>query len=95
MFPADGDALIPPATTDKNGTVVPRVNIVRIGGNHCPRSAITHIAASTAPAAPSKCPMLAFVELTGIPGAASPAQALIAAASAPSFNGVPVPCALI
>jgi prepilin-type processing-associated H-X9-DG protein len=37
MYPADADALIPPATTDKNGTVVPRVNIVRIDSQHLPR----------------------------------------------------------
>ena len=39
MFPADGDTLIPPATTDKNGTVVPRVNIVRINTKDLPRGA--------------------------------------------------------
>ena len=39
MFPADGDTLIPPATTDKNGAVVPRVNIVRIDTAHLPRGA--------------------------------------------------------
>jgi prepilin-type processing-associated H-X9-DG protein len=37
MFPADGDALIPPATTDVNGAVVPRVNVVRIDSQHLPR----------------------------------------------------------
>jgi prepilin-type processing-associated H-X9-DG protein len=37
MYPADADTLIPPATTDKNGTVVPRVNIVRIDSQHLPR----------------------------------------------------------
>jgi prepilin-type processing-associated H-X9-DG protein len=38
-FPADGDSLIPPATTDKNGTVVPRVNIVRVSSQNLPRGA--------------------------------------------------------
>ena len=35
------------------------------GGSHCSRRAIRQTAASTAPAAPSRWPMLAFVELTG------------------------------
>src|SRR5207237_1285608 len=65
------------------------------GGSHCPRSAIKQTAVSTAPAAPSRWPMPAFVELTFSLEAPSPAQRLIAAASELSFNGVPVPCALI
>jgi len=34
------------------------------GGKNCPRSVIKQTTASTAPAAPSKWPMLDFVELT-------------------------------
>src|SRR5258708_2656753 len=68
---------------------------VEVGGSHCPRRAIRQITASTEPAAPSKWPMLDLVELTGIFFACSPAQRLIAAASALSFKGVPVPWALM
>src|SRR5262245_40129518 len=64
------------------------------GGSHWPRSAIRHTTASTAPAAPKRWPMLALVELTGRWATASPAQALIALASALSLSGVPVPWAL-
>ena len=35
------------------------------GGSHWPRNAMRQTTASTAPAAPSRWPMLAFVELTG------------------------------
>src|SRR5580765_3475025 len=68
---------------------------VVVGGNHCSRKAIKQTTASTAPAAPSRWPILAFVELIESLGAASPAQRLIAWASALSFRGVPVPCALM
>ena len=38
MFPADSDMLMPPATTDKNGTRgAARVNVVRVGSQHLPR----------------------------------------------------------
>src|SRR5665213_2464196 len=55
---------------------------VQAGGSHCPCKAIRQMAASTAPAAPRRCPMEALVELTGICAADSPAQRLMAAASA-------------
>src|SRR6185437_43249 len=54
---------------------------VAVGGSHCSRSAIRQITASTDPAAPSRWPMLALVELTGIFFACAPAQRLIAFAS--------------
>jgi hypothetical protein len=66
---------------------------VEVGGNHWPRSAITQATASTAPAAPNKWPTLDLVELTGKLLALAPAQRLMAAASAISFSGVPVPWA--
>src|ERR1035437_5355302 len=47
------------------------------GGSHCSRKAIRQITASTAPAPPSRCPMLAFVELTGKVAARRPAHSLI------------------
>ncbi len=65
--------------------------LMLIDGSHCPCSAIKQTAASTAPAAPSKWPIQALLELTGISAAASSAQRLIAAASAESLRGVPVP----
>ena len=50
--------------------------------------------ASTAPAAPSRCPIADFVEDTGIWRArASPSARFRAAVSAASFRGVDVPCA--
>src|ERR1051325_8610133 len=61
------------------------VSVVVVGGSHCPCNAIRQTSASTAPAAPSRCPMLALVELTRISLTASPAQRLMAAASALSF----------
>ncbi len=64
------------------------------GGSHCPRSAMRQTTASTAPAAPSKWPMHALVELTGRVAARPPAQRLMAAASVASFCGVAVPWAL-
>ena len=50
-------------------------------------------AASSAPAAPSVCPVTPFVEVTGGPGV--PKTFSIASASAASFSGVEVPWALI
>jgi hypothetical protein len=50
--------------------------------------------ASTAPAAPSRCPIADLVELTGMSAARSPRAALIAFVSAASFSGVEVPWAL-
>jgi len=50
--------------------------------------------ASTAPAAPSRCPIADLVEDTGMAAAASPSAALSARVSARSFKGVEVPCAL-
>src|SRR5437764_13524431 len=64
---------------------------VEVGGSHCSRSVIRQITTSAAPAAPSKWPMLDLVELTAIAAACLPAQRLMAAASALSFSGVPVP----
>src|SRR5208282_2003550 len=64
------------------------------GGSHCSRSVIRQTSASTAPAAPSRWPMLALVELTGKVAARPPAQRLMAAASVLSFCGVAVPWAL-
>src|SRR5437868_11640175 len=52
------------------------------GGSHCPRRAIKQATVSTAPAAPRRWPMPALVELTRILETASPAQRLIAEASA-------------
>src|SRR5450759_172817 len=65
------------------------------GGSHCSRKAIRQITASTAPAPPSRCPMLAFVELTGNVAARRAAHSLIANASELSLSTVPVPCALM
>ena len=50
--------------------------------------------ASTAPAAPSRCPIADLVEDTGMSLAASPSAALMASVSARSLRGVEVPCAL-
>ena len=50
--------------------------------------------ASTAPAAPSRCPIADLVEETGMSLAASPRAALRASVSARSLSGVEVPCAL-
>ena len=50
--------------------------------------------ASTAPAAPSRCPIADFVEETGTFAACSPSAALIARVSERSLSGVEVPWAL-
>src|SRR5213075_246147 len=68
---------------------------VLVGGNHPSASAIRHTTASIAPAAPSKWPILDFVELTGTRLLVGPSSLRMASASAASFNGVPVPCALM
>ena len=49
---------------------------------------------SIAPAAAMAWPVIDFVELTGIPGAASPSALCSATVSARSFSSVEVPCAL-
>ena len=59
------------------------------------RSARMVATASTAPAAPSRCPIADLVEDTGISLAASPSAALMACVSARSLSGVEVPCALM
>ena len=46
------------------------------GGSHCSRKAIRQTTASTAPAAPSRWPMPALVELTGRVGGARPGPAI-------------------
>src|SRR5439155_24454327 len=66
-----------------------------VGGSHCSRNAIRHTTTSTAPAPPNRWPMLDLIELTGTFAACSLAQRLMAAASALSLSGVPVPCALM
>ena len=63
------------------------------GGSHWPCKAIRQATTSTAPAAPSRCPMAPLVELTAKDGPEAPAYAVIACASATSFAGVPVPWA--
>jgi hypothetical protein len=57
------------------------------------RSASSVATASTAPAAPSRCPIADFVEDTGIRIACSPSASLIACVSPRSFSGVEVPWA--
>ena len=70
-------------------------SMVEVAGRNCSRNAMRQIITSTAPAPPNRCPMLDLVELTRNVLAREPAQRLMAPASALSFNGVPVPCALI
>src|SRR4026209_451061 len=53
--------------------------VVVVGGSHCPCNPITQTPTSTAPAAPSRCPMLALVELTARLVEFAPAQRLMAA----------------
>jgi hypothetical protein len=50
---------------------------------------------SSAPAAPSRCPVIDLVALTAIPSAAAPKARRIALASATSPTGVEVACALM
>ena len=57
--------------------------------------ALVQIIASTAPAAPSKCPMLLLLELIITFLDASPNAVFIAIVSVESFKCVDVPCALI
>ena len=64
-----------------------------MGGAIRSRSASSVAIASTAPAAPSRCPIADLVELTGTDPARSPSAALIAPVSARSFSGVEVPWA--
>jgi len=61
-----------------------------------PRSTTSEvIPASTAPAAPSRCPIIDFVELMASLRACSPKSRLIAQVSMRSLGGVEVPCALM
>ena len=63
-------------------------------GGTVPRVAqVSPITASTAPAAPTRWPVTPLVEVTGGPFA--PKTLAIASASAASFSGVDVPCALM
>ena len=73
--------------------VEPYFSTVVLGGSHCSRRLIKHTTVSTAPAAPSRWPMHALVELTASRGAAAPAQRWMAAASERSLSTVPVPWA--
>src|SRR3954468_10542103 len=83
------------SVTNGNPHAGSSVLVPQVGGSQPSLNAMMHTIASAAPAAPSKCPMLAFVELTSTSAACPFAQALIAAASALSFKGVPVPWAFI
>ena len=56
-------------------------------------SAPTVATASTAPAAPSRCPIADFVDDTGIRSTGSPSAALSASVSERSLRGVDVPWA--
>ena len=64
------------------------------GRGHLSRRARMVATASTAPAAPSRCPIADLVEDTGISPAWSPSASLIAFVSARSLSGVEVPWAL-
>src|SRR5688572_5696069 len=66
-----------------------------VGGRTPSRMAMITKAASTAPEAPSRWPVMDLVDEMGISYACSPNTVLIAAVSLLSFNGVEVPCALI
>ena len=62
-----------------------------VGGAICSSIAFTVTIPSAAPAAPSRWPIIDLVELTATDRAASPRPSLVAAVSAGSFFGVPVP----
>ncbi len=55
----------------------------------------TQMAASSAPLAPSRCPVMDLVELTANRSACAPKTRRIASVSVRSFSGVLVPCALM
>ena len=56
--------------------------------------AMTENTDSMPPAAPSRCPVIDFVELTAILRTSSPKAFLSACVSTLSLSGVEVPCAL-
>ena len=67
-----------------------------VGGTMPSRRAITQATASTAPAAPSMCPVMDLVELTmQARAASSPRASLMALVSQASLRGVLVPWALM
>ena len=66
-----------------------------VGGTRRSCSASTQAIDSTAPAAPSRCPVIDLVEVTATCGAASPSAVRMASASATSPCGVLVACALM
>jgi hypothetical protein len=66
-----------------------------VGGRTPSCNARTHIIASTAPAAPKRCPKTDFVDETASSYACGPKTFLIACVSALSLYGVDVPCALM
>ena len=66
-----------------------------VGGAIRSRRARIVATASTAPAAPSRCPIEDFSDETGILYACSPSASFSAAVSAASLSDVDVPCALM
>jgi len=66
-----------------------------VGGKTLFRTAKTDAASSTAPAAPSRCPVMDFVELMQSRRACSPKTVWIAIVSYLSLSGVEVPWALM
>jgi hypothetical protein len=62
-----------------------------VGGAVCSSSVFTVTMFSTAPAAPSRWPIIDFVLETTVLYAASPSPTFVAAVSAGSFFAVPVP----
>ncbi|GAA3486445.1 hypothetical protein GCM10018987_05240 [Streptomyces cremeus] len=77
-------------TSRPNGEATPRV--LTVGGSTPRSNARVLTTASTAPAAPSVCPMIDFVELAG--GMSGPNSSFRALGSEASLAGVPVPCRL-
>ncbi len=65
-----------------------------VGGAVCASIAFTVTMFSTAPAAPSRWPIIDLVDDTAVWYACSPSPYLVAAVSAGSFLAVPVPCEL-
>ena len=65
-----------------------------VGGTTPAVMARTQKSASMAPAAPSGCPVIDFVDETGTSAARAPSAILRARVSATSPAGVAVPCAL-
>ena len=66
-----------------------------VGGSTPSRIASRHTSDSRAPAPPSRCPVIDFVDEIGIRAAWSPKTSLIAAVSVESLAGVDVPWALM